>query len=392
MTNKKTWIFVVPVLIALITLNFWIKNKDDKTIPHPKTSFIYDVLAPMGMPIVTKFHHVRDNVFLNTASEQASGLETAGNFFLSPSRFLFGGVNVDENSYDTTPSFSYHENLGLKTFVSFVSVIPGQVIGSTLKGLSMFSKETKKRHKTIIKNLFSTEVVSNASIYEEHNLPRIYSTSFAPCQRHARNSVLSTKLQTELNALKDIIRVLDQKAIPYWADAGTLLGAYRYGGAIPWDCDVDLAILELDHDNVKNALRLLDPNKYEVQDWSSYGKPKSFIKLFVKESGSHIDFYHYKMDPENKTLTFDYTFVDTPLPESWKECDTVMIRPHDYSTIFPLKNAHFDGMVLRVPNDTVRFLHTLFGKNLDPTMVWNESTSVYEKVDDHPYWRHDNTQ
>ncbi len=392
MSNKRYWIFAIPVIIALVTLNFWLKTKDNTGVPHPKTSFIYDVMAPIGMPLVSRFHHVRDNVFLNTASKQATGLEAIGNTFLAPTRFCFGGLDLDEDNQDLEQSFSYESNWGLKMFGSLVTMVPCQVIGTTLKALSFLSAETRERHNQIAEKLYSTDIISNQDAYTAYNLPSIYSSAFAPCQNHARSSRISNKLQTELKALKEICKTLDKHGIPYWADAGTLLGAYRYGGVIPWDCDIDLAVLNVDHDNVKNAMRTLDPEKYEIQDWSSYGNPKSFLKLFVKETGSHIDLYHYVADPEKKTLTFNYTWERTPFPESWKECDAVMVRPHAYTDIFPLKNTHFDGMIIRVPNNIVSFLHTLFGKNLDPTMTWNETLQEYEKVEDHPYWRHDNSQ
>lgn len=393
MKKIQPWMVIIPILSIFAGLNFWIKAKDSTYVPHPKISFVYDVLAPMGMPIVSKYHHVRENIFLNTASKNATGLEAAGNFFLSPSRYLFGGIDIDETGNQTITSFSYQDYWGAKTFASLITLFPGQVIGATLKGLSYLSFNTQQRHAEISKTLYNVDIEPNESLYQTFRLPRLYGNSVAPCQDHKRNSQLSTKLQIDLEALKQVCHVLDTYKIPYWADAGTLLGAYRYGGVIPWDCDIDLAMLKVDHENVKNALRKsLDPEKYEIQDWSSYANPKSFLKLFVKDSGSHIDLYHYEVDPKNQTLTFDYTWMDTPFPESWKSHDVMMVIPHSYADVFPLKKANFDGITIRVPNNTIGFLHKLYGKNLDPTMLWNEETQEYEKVEDHPYWSADNSQ
>lgn len=43
-------------------------------------------------------------------------------------------------------------------------------------------------------------------------------------------------------ALRDLHAVLVEAGIPYWLDAGTLLGAIRNGGFIPWDDDADICI------------------------------------------------------------------------------------------------------------------------------------------------------
>ena len=85
----------------------------------------------------------------------------------------------------------------------------------------------------------------------------------------------------QLEMLKLIDKVAAEENIDYWIDGGTLLGAVRHGGFIPWDDDIDICLLKNDYDKLIPLLaeRLKDDlkyglmyynNKYGIIFWAEY--------------------------------------------------------------------------------------------------------------------------
>lgn len=89
----------------------------------------------------------------------------------------------------------------------------------------------------------------------------------------------------------DIVKAIDaiciRHNITYWADFGTLLGAVRHRGFIPWDDDLDISLFEEDYKKLLPFLEAELPEEFKLQ-W--HGNEKNFPYSFAKvvDTRSHV--------------------------------------------------------------------------------------------------------
>lgn len=107
------------------------------------------------------------------------------------------------------------------------------------------------------------------------------------------------KLQiVELEILTEIDRICRKNKIHYSLTGGTLLGAVRNGGFIPWDDDADVSMLRGEYRKFQKACRTdLDTERFYFQDientkgyrWG-YGKVRRRNTVFLRENQEHMPY------------------------------------------------------------------------------------------------------
>ena len=109
-------------------------------------------------------------------------------------------------------------------------------------------------------------------------------------------SELLKKVQdTELEIVLEIDRICREENIEYYLYYGTLIGAVRHGGFIPWDDDIDIVLFREDYDKLMKVLPEKLGEKYWLQNydtdeeyWHLYAKVRKKGTLYKEKNTENI--------------------------------------------------------------------------------------------------------
>lgn len=126
----------------------------------------------------------------------------------------------------------------------------------------------------------------------------------------------------ELNILKEVRRVCEKNDIRYFLIGGTLIGAIRHKGFIPWDDDIDIGMSRADFDRFVEVCKTdLGPDfflqtpeteeknaDYEIARVRLNGTAcvQSFRKNTKTHNGFYVEVFPYDNLPKNKVTQFFY--------------------------------------------------------------------------------------
>lgn len=92
--------------------------------------------------------------------------------------------------------------------------------------------------------------------------------------------------------LKKVDEVCKKHGLCYWLDYGTLLGAVRHKGFIPWDDDIDISMLREDWEKMRG---LLD-EEFGTGNFSY--NSMGFIQIHYKGTSMQVDIFPFDQAPE----------------------------------------------------------------------------------------------
>ena len=175
----------------------------------------------------------------------------------------------------------------------------------------------------------------------------------------------------EQDTFKKLLKILnlwnectEKYGIDYWACGGTLLGAVRHSGFIPWDNDIDVCIMLSDLKKVKRkldghpilkyyececGLRIYIENKNDKNDgiFRENENAFPFMDIFI------CDYY-------NKITVNFCGFLSSDGEPTWFMSD-LFPNQHIYSNeLYPLKQVAFENVTIMVPNNQINLLFRNF--------------------------------
>lgn len=121
-----------------------------------------------------------------------------------------------------------------------------------------------------------------------------------------------------LDVLKEVHRICEKHSIKYFLSDGTLLGAVRHKGFIPWDDDLDISMLREDYDKFLTVAEKELSQEFFLQTFDTDPNYKLYhipvkvrhnSSLFIEEDednkkyhqGIYIDIFPIDRVPDSKT-------------------------------------------------------------------------------------------
>lgn len=190
-----------------------------------------------------------------------------------------------------------------------------------------------------------------------------------------------------LKMLKDVISVLDEYKIDYYLDFGTLLGAVREKGFIPWDDDIDISLLkQSDYQKIPAVLKEIEKRfKYKIRLYTF----EDAINRCKKECDRNI--YYAKLDDFQVAKIKNKTFFGKDLAVldiffkyeynsylHWYAAGLTNMVDSKF-LLNGLKVIKFYDLNCKIPKDFAAYLSAIYGNWQKPDSKWEKSDNLTVK-------------
>lgn len=172
----------------------------------------------------------------------------------------------------------------------------------------------------------------------------------------------------QIGLIKEFARICKKHNLRWFAISGTLLGAARHKGFVPWDDDVDVAMLRPDYEKFRKIVASEIKPPYCLDMWYDYrletDEPSELTDLSlplisaeqIKNFPVHAPFFPLIKIKDTRTL-----FVEFPDRKNFPQCIWLDIFPLDSLPPFEDKKRSLNFEVARVIY--VATVHPEFIKN-----------------------------
>lgn len=126
--------------------------------------------------------------------------------------------------------------------------------------------------------------------------------------------------QVDMEIVKEVVALCDKHGWTYYMLGGTMLGAIRHGGFIPWDDDIDLGMPRDDYE--------------------------AFLELAPKELSERLKVVNYRTDPSYQYYITRVQDVDTKVEEERIGNDSRYT--HASIDIFPIDGTPNNGLLRKI--------------------------------------------
>ena len=181
----------------------------------------------------------------------------------------------------------------------------------------------------------------------------------------------------QLEICREVDRICRKHGITYWAGYGTLIGAARHKGFIPWDGDIDLMMMRPDYNRFMELLAAELKPPFEFKE-----------KLFGLSRISHsqttmIDYTYLENKPQGIAIDiFALDIVNDKTPEgssAYKALDELLTAACNYPKI--IRYVQNGGHLLNDLNALEAISKTSEDKKLEilefyAAALWKQSSAV----------------